>query len=98
MNSCGFIMIEVTTFIETVEKRTVSLGGTQFGSVVAKKIQELNYWLNNCIKRVRVPAVAGFDAQALLKSVDNFSLYVMYRDWWWWNLPQDLQVWKLGLL
>ena len=70
MHFRGFTVVYITTWIATVERRPVARGGSQFGSVAAKKIQLLKYWVNNHIKRGIVPSMTGFDAQELVKSID----------------------------
>ena len=40
----------------------------------------MNCWMKNCIKRGRGPAAAGFDAQELVKSIDDYFLSVQDRE------------------
>ena len=60
--------------------RTVSHSGAQFGSVVVHKVQTLNYWAKNYIKRGRVPMVTRFDAQELENFIDDYPLSVQSRE------------------
>ena len=76
----GFTTTEVATYIAMIERITVARGVSQSGSVVVKKLQALNYQLNNCIKLGRVPKVSGFDAQVLVKSIGGYSLSVKARE------------------
>ena len=77
---CGFTVAGVNTWIETAERKIVACGGSHFDSVTVKNILALTYWVNICIKSGRVPAVDGFDVQALVKLIDKYLLSVQARD------------------
>ena len=64
----------IKSWVGTMEKRTVTRGGVNFGSVAFKKLQALSYWCKQQILRGKVLDCANFNANALTQAMEDYQI------------------------
>ena len=65
---------EIKNWIGTMEKRTVTRGGVNFGPVAFKKLHALSYRCNQQILRGEVLDCANFNANVLRQSMEDHQI------------------------
>jgi hypothetical protein len=71
---------DVSDWIRVVERRAANAGGARFGTVAKKRLQALNYWVNNLLMRGRTPLVADFTDDALEIAMEDHELAIEIAD------------------